>query len=431
MAQLIQMLALSPTMEEGVILKWNKSEGDDIREGDIICEVETDKSSMEYESPFAGVLLKIQVSEGTAAKVGDVIGVIGDKGEDYASLLDSSASNTANSATDATLESPESVVAPNIDQTPVQQKDGLDRIYASPLAKRIAEEHTIDLATLTGTGPQGRIIKKDVEQALEKNIAKGQHSTTHATLAPNLTSVPTNQATENEIIPVSGIRAVIAKRLHSSKHDSPHFYLKKTVNIDPLFAFRSLCNNELTMHDKDAKKLSLNAFFILLCAKALSHHREVNAGWQDTENGACIVRFGSIDIGLAVDVGAGLTTPIVKNAAHKNVRQIDQDLKLLIQKASEKTLQPHEYAEPSFTITNLGSFDVDEFYPIVNPPGAAILGIGSKKKQVVVDEQDNFVIKHMVTLTLSADHRVIDGLVVAAFFRTLAAFVENPSLALL
>ncbi len=410
MAEKILMIALSPTMEEGVIQSWAKQEGDSISPGDVICEVETDKASMEYESSQSGELLKILMPAGEAAEVGTPIAIIGKKGEDISALIaesstsatapasaaPASASSTAPSAP-ASTKAPAAPAAP---AAPVRTSSG--RIKSSPLARRIAGDKNIDLSTIQGSGPGGRIVKADV-------IKAGTPASTAA-----------HQSMQDERIPLTKIRSVIAQRLGESKFSAPHYYLKVSLSMESIIDARKALNAQA------AEKVGMNAFFIKFVAEALRRHPEVNASWE----GDAIRRFASIDIGLAVDRGNGLVTPVVRNCAAKSIVEIDAELRVLIQKAGDNKLRPEEYSNATFTISNLGSFGIEEFTAIINPPGSAILAIGATQKQPVVGTDNAITIEQRAKFSLSCDHRVIDGAVAARFLAYFKDIMEYPVRAL-
>ncbi len=435
MAERILMTALSPTMEEGSIVTWNKKEGDSVASGDVLCEVETDKATMDYESTQEGVLLKIVLSEGKSATVGQTIGVIGEKGEDIAGLL-SEIDNEAGSASagggeaaaadsggEAAPESPQPApaAAPAAKAAAESGGGAPERageavragaavrgasgiVKASPLARKLAQMKNIDLTQVQGSGPDGRIVKRDVEQYEARPAAAAG-----ATVAA--------QPGQDQVIAVTGRRAVIARRLSESKFQAPHYYVKNSVNVEQVIAARAALNKQLP------QKAGFNAFLIKFVAEALKRHPEVNSSWQ----GDKIVQFGSIDIGLAVDAGNGLITPIVRNCGNRGVIEIDAELKQLIDKAQNNALKPEEYTGATFTISNLGSFGVEEFTAIINPPGAAILAVGEKKQTPVVNDAGEVVVKPIMKLSLSSDHRVIDGAAAARFINELKLMMENPA----
>jgi len=407
MAEKLLMLALSPTMETGVIAKWLKKEGDVVESGDLLCEVETDKATMDYESPASGTLLKIILEEGSSAAVGDLIGVVGKPGEDIKALL-------AEPEEQAKPESPKPEKAqsapekqPNAPSLETTGEKG--RVRSSPLARKLAEMNGIELETVKGSGPEGRVVKADIEKAMAGQAA-----------APAANTAAPAPVSGDTVIPVSGKRKVIARRLSESKYSAPHYYLKVRVAMDTILDARAKLNA------KASQKVSLNAYLIKFAAEALKRHPAVNASWA----GDSIIRFGRVDIGLAVAQEDGLITPVVRDCANKGLLEIEKDLQDLIQKARSNALKPEEYSDATFTISSLGSFGIEEFTAIINPPGSAILAVGEIRKEPVVQPDDSIQVKQMMRLTLSCDHRVIDGAVGAAFLTDLRTLLEEPIRAL-
>jgi len=422
MADSLVMLALSPTMEQGTIAQWLKNEGDTIESGDVLCEVETDKATMEYENTSEGVLLKILAPAGSQVKVGEPIAIYGEEGEDTADLektLSEKKSESAPQSPDSTTEGPDkqsSAVSPAKGKTPqstpqnYQEKTAATlsgKVPASPLARAMAQERGIDLGSISGTGPGGRIVKRDIEQY------------TTDTAKPSSTNVAA--PLKDEIVPVSEKRRVIAQRLSESFYTSPHFFLKNPVYVDELLGFRTRINA------KRENKISMSAFLVKLTAEALKRHPMVNATWNNTE----IIMHGSIDIAMAVAQKDGLITPVVRNCQNKGIAQIDAELKDLITRARSNQLSPEEYTNSTFTISNLGTAGIREFTAIINPPNAAILAVGSTHKEPFVTETNDIEIRQTMTLSLSADHRILDGAVAAQFFVALKELFEDPAQALL
>ncbi len=413
MAEQVLMTALSPTMEEGTIVAWNKKEGSAVAPGDVLCEVETDKATMDYESTQEGVLLKIIRDDGSTARVGETIAILGEEGEDIAGLKpraeDTAAEDTAaedTAAEDTAAADVTAAVAPT---------------RASPLARQMAVDRGIDLVQVPGSGPAGRIVKRDIEQAAQGAASPpGAAGAVAAGAVATVVAVESASALiepgENITIPVAGARAVIARRLGESKFSAPHYYLKSSVRMQSALEARKQLNNELP------EKVGFNAFLMKFVAEALKRHPGINASWQ----GDHILQFGSIDIGLAVDRGNGLITPIVRNCGNRGVVDIDRQLKALIAKAGEGRLKPSEYTGATFTISNLGSFGVEEFTAIINPPGSAILAVGGIAKTVVVDDNDDLEVARVMKMTLSCDHRVIDGVAGGRFIHELKRIIETP-----
>lgn len=445
MAEKVPMTALSPTMEEGTIIGWNKNEGDNVAAGDVLCEVETDKTSVEYESSQEGTLLKIIVATDGSAAVGETIAVIGDSGEDISGLLEEIKKESGAAGSDkddgkssqkkaeeketeteteqegekegdgAKASGASATSEPETKKKPVESSatrpaaDQSDaRIKASPLAVKLAAERNINLSLVTGTGTAGRIVKTDIENF--RGVPGGKSAVSGA--APAVTTAPADKE-----IPVAGKRAVIAKRLSESKFSAPHYYLTTSVEMENVLGARKMLNE--TRKDN----VSLNAFLIKFAAEALKRHPVVNSSWQ----GETILQHGSIDIGLAVDAGSGLITPVVRNCGSRGVQEIDADLVELIEKARSGKLKPEEYNGATFTISNLGSFGVEEFTAIINPPGSAILALGASKRVPVAREDGSITVASVMKMTLSCDHRVIDGAAGGRFLHELQMLMEQPA----
>ncbi|MEE8441433.1 MAG: dihydrolipoamide acetyltransferase family protein, partial [Spirochaetia bacterium] len=353
MAEQVLMTALSPTMEEGIIVAWNKKEGSIISPGDLLCEVETDKATMDYESTQEGTLLKIIRGDGSTARVGETIAILGEKGEDISSLLldaeKASAPSPSTPDAQATTPSPSAMTpSPSAVSEPPTAADftaAATRTKASPLARKLATDRGIAIEQVPGSGPAGRIVKRDIERYVPGAAGAAAKSAAVAVAAVAAVKSAAMEPSENITFPVAGVRAVIAQRLGESKFSAPHYYLKSSVRMEGVIAARKLLNSELP------EKIGFNAFLMKFVAEALKRHPGINASWQ----GDHILQFGSIDIGLAVDRGNGLITPIVRNCGNRGVVDIDRELKALIAKAGEGKLQPSEYTGATFTITNLGS----------------------------------------------------------------------------
>jgi pyruvate dehydrogenase E2 component (dihydrolipoamide acetyltransferase) len=411
MAEKLLMIALSPTMEQGTIHKWHVKEGESFSTGDILCDVETDKTTMEYEAPDDAVLLKILIKEGGQATVGQPIAVYGEMGDEISDILrelkekedtDPNAENAGAGERDGKNKT----AVPEPKPESPESSSGT-RITASPLARKIAGEKGIDLRRIKGSGPGGRIIKKDVEAFKPSAI-------------PSISSnIPISG--DDTKIPLSDKRTIIAKRLSESKYSAPHFYLTLKADMTRLIESRLRFNE-----DHPESKTSLNAWIMKLTAEALKRHPEINATW----NSDSILKFFHVHIGLAVAQKDGLITPLVKAVEMKKISQIDEELKVLIDKAKNNRLTPDEYTGATFTISNLGSWGIEEFTAIINPPGSAILALGAIQKIPVVIH-DQIVIRPMMAMTLSCDHRVIDGAAGADFMKTLKSYLEDPALAMI
>ncbi|MBW8017237.1 MAG: 2-oxo acid dehydrogenase subunit E2 [Planctomycetes bacterium] len=394
MAENIPMLALSPTMEEGVIVKWIKQEGDTVAQGDVLCEVETDKATMDYESPVEGTLLQITATEGQSVAIGDTIAVIGEPGEQVETPKRPQLQNV--SVDEEKLQEP--VAEPILPETSVHPLL-TDKPRSSPLARKLAELHGLDITDIKGTGPNGRVVEADVKQASKL---------TPVAIAP--VSRP-----GDEVIEITPKRKLIAKTLAGSKFTSPHYYLKVNVIADNLIETRKKLNA-----DSD-HKISINAFLIKFVAEVMQRHPVINSSWQDDR----IIQHGTIDIALAVSQPDGLIAPVVRQCQSKSLTRIDTELKALVEKTKAGSLTSADYANSTFTISNLGSFGIDEFTAIINPPNSAILAVGKMSKQTVVGNDDKIQIHNCMTLTLSCDHRIIDGTIGAKFLTDIKDMIEG------
>ncbi len=396
MATKVVMEALSPTMEEGQVTKWLKGEGDKVASGDTLAEVETDKAVMELVARGGGVLRKIVVPEGQTVDVGSLVAVIGAADEDIASLVAATTPppdavpSKSDSAADATASS--SVMA-----SPPSSGDG-DRVKASPVAKRIASDRKIDLSSVRGSGPGGRVVKRDVEGA---------------TATPMVAPVGSGGF---EDVPLTQIRKTIARRLGESIGPVPHFFLTTEIDMERAAEART----DLNALD-DGPRISFNDIVLKAVAAALTQHRACNGWWQDDH----IRYFNEVHLGVAVAVEDGLITPIVWNAHLKTLRQIAAEVRDLAGRAREKRLRPEQYTGGTFTVSNLGMFGIDQFTGVINPPEAGLLAVGSMvEKPVAQDGQ--VVVRKRMRVTMSCDHRVIDGATGAEFLQTVRRMLENP-----
>ena len=403
MAEKLLMTALSPTMETGTITEWIKKEGDTVANGDVICEVETDKAVMEYESDFDAVILKIVVNAGESVGVGEVIAYYGEKGEEVPQD-EESAGMAAEKAAEKPEEKPEKTIGKPAEQ-PVEEKasGGTTRIKASPLARKMASKMNLDLSNLEGSGYGGRVVKKDILDATgNRNVAAADES-----------------GAVSSVKQLSSMRKTIAARLSESKFSAPHFYLTVSADVSELQRARN------SYHNRTGEKPSLNAFLIKMASIALTRNRSVNASWKGEE----IEYFQNADIGFAAALKDGLITPVIRKCEQKGVIAIDEEFKSLAESARNGGLTPQQYTGAGFTISNLGTYGIEEFTAIINPPGSAILAVGAIIKTPVVetvDGEDAVVIKPMMKMTLSCDHRVIDGAVGAEFLADLKRMIENP-----
>jgi pyruvate dehydrogenase E2 component (dihydrolipoamide acetyltransferase) len=412
MAQEVLMLALSPTMETGTIVKWHKREGDSIQTGDILCEVETDKATMEYESQNEGTLLKILVGEGQEAEVGQPIAVAGEEGEDISQLV-TKGEEAGNRAEQAMTEKKAAVEKKKLsaaEEVSIPKAEGHlpGGVKASPLARTLAQKKGIDLSGVAGSGPGGRVIARDLSPDM-------QYADEEPSAAPIETAMPKADLIRKQI-PLTQKRKTIVKRLSESKYSAPHYYLTVVAAVDGLMTARQELNRSIE------KKISFNAFLIRFAAEALRRHPMVNASFR----GDSILQYGRADIGLAVAQPDGLITPVVHDCWNRGVVDIDSELRQLVEKAKEGRLKPEEYSNATFTITNLGSFGIYDFTAIINPPGAAILAVGEIKREAFEDEGALVSFRSTMHLTLSCDHRVIDGAVGALFLKDLKDMIEAP-----
>lgn len=407
MAEKLLMLALSPTMETGTIVQWNKDVGDEISSGDKVCEVETDKATMDYEALVEGTLLKKLKEKGDEAEVGEAIGVVGEEGEDISDILEEGKAK----------EKPKKKKEPEEEEKPSKEPEKPEKkekeeaegeeppggVKASPLARKIAKEKGVDISQIEGTGPGGRVVKKDVE-AFEEKPKPGKKKAPEA----------------GERIKISKKRKIIAKRLSESKFTAPHYYLRLSVNMEEII------DSRMSLNAGRSDRISMNAFLIKFTAEALKRHPIINSTWEEDE----IVIHPSIDIGLAVAQEDGLIVPVVRDCVNKGIVQIDKELRELVKKAKEGALKPEEYTGATFTISNLGSYGIEEFTAIINPPASAILAVGMITDEPVVVDDEHFVILPMMKMTMSCDHRVIDGATGAEFLKDLKDIMEEPMMAL-
>jgi len=449
----VVLAKLSPTMEEGTIVKWTKKEGDPVKQGDVLAEIETDKANMEMEAQGSGILRKILVQAGGKAPVGSLIGVIADANEDISKMVASAGAPAAPAApqpaaptaappsapagaaptppqgappppatppaavtpappaaaapaTAAPATAPPPAAGPRPVPAPASAEGG--RVKASPLARSMAAQRNIPLDSVAGSGPNGRIIKRDIESWA------GAPSTQRA---PAPAPAPTGPAiTPGEEIPVSSMRRTIAKRLAESMFTAPHFYVTVDIDMDAAVALR-----EQLQRGEDVK-VTYNDLVVRACAKALTRFPMVNGSWM----GEKIVTHAEAHVGVAVTIPDGLITPVVRNADRKSVLEISREVKDLAARARERKLRPEEFTGSTFTISNLGMYGVSEFTAIINPPESAILAVGSVQRVPVADEDGGLRAGHRMKVTLSADHRVVDGAMAAQFLAEVRRLLENP-----
>jgi pyruvate dehydrogenase E2 component (dihydrolipoamide acetyltransferase) len=415
MAEIVYMPKLSDTMTEGVVAEWHKKVGDTVKSGEILAEIETDKATMEFESFYDGVLLHIGVEKGKPTPVNALLAIIGQAGEDVTALIAQAGSTAApvEDSAPAAEAAPVPVVAEVPAVAPATKpttpapapvvSNANGRILASPLAKKLAEEKGVDLSFVPGTGEGGRITKRDVDHYVPYN-------------APNRSgSVGSMQAESFVDEPVSQMRKTIARRLAESKFTAPHFYLTISIDMDNAIAARKAMNSQ------DGVKVSFNDMVVKAVAMALKKHPAVNSSWL----GDVIRRNQHVHIGVAVAVDEGLLVPVVRFADSKGLTQIGEEVKVFAQKAKDKKLQPSDWEGNTFTISNLGMFGIEQFTAIVNPPDSCILAVGGISQEPVV-KNGQVVPGNIMKVTLSCDHRVVDGASGASFLQTFKQYMENP-----
>ncbi len=425
MATEILMPALSPTMEEGTLAKWLVKEGDVVKSGQIIAEIETDKATMEFEAVDEGKIGRILIAEGTAGvKVNTPIAVLLEEG-DAADAAPAPAKAAAPAAA-APVAAPAAAAVP-APAAPVAA--GGARVFASPLARRIAAEKGLDLTKVQGSGPHGRIVKADVEGAKPVAAAPAVAAAAPAPAAAPAASMPTGMGAETvmkmyadrayEEVTLDGMRRTIAARLTEAKQTIPHFYLRRDVKLDNLMAFREQLNKQL---EARGVKLSVNDFIIKASALALQAVPNANAVWA----GDRILRIKPSDVAVAVAIDGGLFTPVLKDAHQKSLSTLSAEMKDLATRAKTKKLAPHEYQGGSFAISNLGMFGIDNFDAVINPPHGSILAVGAGVKKPVVLKDGSLGVATVMSMTLSVDHRVIDGALGAQFLQAIVDNLENP-----
>ena len=412
MAEIVRMPRLSDTMTEGTVAKWHKKVGDPISEGDLLAEIETDKATMEFESFQEGVLLHIGVQEASTAPVDCILAILGEEGEDVSAVIEADAAPVIEEKIEEpkqvkketsdkvdSIETPK-VSSPVVESSPsvvVSKSTSNGRVKASPLAKRLAKEKGVDISLIPGSGEGGRVVKRDVDNYQSGVVRTGL----------------TEERYSEE--PVSQMRKTIARRLSESKFTAPHFYLSISVNMDNAILSRKAINAKL------GHKISFNDIIVKASAMSLREHPTVNSSWR----GDVIRRNEHVNVGVAVAVEEGLLVPVVRYTDTKTLSEISKEVKAFAQGAKEKKLQPSDWEGSTFTISNLGMFGIDEFTAIINTPDACILAVGGIQ-QVPVVKEGQIVPGNVMKLTLSCDHRVVDGASGAAFLQSLKAYIENP-----
>ena len=421
MAEVVKMPRLSDTMTDGVVAKWHKKIGDKVNEGDLLADIETDKATMEFESFQEGFLLHIGVKENDTAKVDSILAILGDENEDISSILsekDKDKPDNNTSSIDVSLNkndinqeggfgSIEEFLANDKNDTESYKNDDtIDRIKISPLAKKIALEKNINISNIKGSGDNGRIVKRDVFNLDSSNDVKVKQT--------NI-SYTDNQRDEFTEIPVSQMRRAIATRLSQSKFTSPHFYLNIEVEMDNLIKLRKEIN------EKNEVKISFNDIIVKAASMAIQKHPQINSSWHDSH----IKLHSNINIGVAVSVDNGLVVPVIENSNFKSFTEISKITNDFVVKAKENKLQPSDWEGNTFTISNLGMFGIDDFTAIINPPDACILAVGAIKERPI--SKDGVIVSgNVMRLTLSSDHRIVDGVLGSKFLRTLKDMLEQP-----
>ncbi len=397
MAEVIKMPRLSDTMTDGVVAKWHKKVGDVVKEGDLLADIETDKATMEFEAFQEGVLLHIGVAETESAPVDSILAILGEKGEDVSNLLDS---NNESEETPKKEEKNISSPANNSSfETPKKSADNL-LIKASPLAKKIAKEKGIDISQIKGSGENGRIIKRDLNNFNTKTTEEKIVSTNDMTMQP-----------------LSQMRKTIASRLSQSKFTAPHFYLTSEVDVENLISLRQNINQTLD------EKISFNDIIIKAVAFSLRKHPNINVSWSEDN----IILNENINIGVAIAVDEGLLVPVIKNADKNSILDISNKIKDFAERSRNKKINLEELSGNTFTVSNLGMFGIDEFTAIINPPDACILAVGAIKQKPIV-KNNEIAIGNIMKVTLSSDHRLVDGAAGAKFLKTLKTVLESPFL---
>jgi len=409
MAEALRLPRMSDTMEEGVIAEVSIKVGDVIETGDVIAEVETDKATMEMESFQEGTVLYIAVSKGDSIPVNSIMAILGKKGEKFQDILDAEKTIVSKPKNEEIVEEKKEMPVEKIEEKAVSF-DG--RIKVSPLAKKIAKDNNLDLRSIKGSGEEGRIVKKDVENALKNPIILSEEKKKEEKL-----NLPTIIAEESfSEIKISQMRKVIAKRLGESKFGAPHFYLTIEVNMNKAIEAR------IAMNEVSLSKISFNDLIIKASASALRKHPAVNSSWLGDR-----IRYNNhIHIGMAIAVDEGLVVPVIKFADNKSLTHIAVESKDFVIKAKNKKILPEEMQGNTFSISNLGMMGIAEFTAIINPPDACILAVGGMKKELAYDENKNIVENTIMKMTLSCDHRVVDGAVGSLFLKTLKENIENP-----
>ena len=425
----ILMPALSPTMEEGTLAKWLVKEGDKVSSGAVLAEIETDKATMEFEAVDEGVIGKIVVPEGTeGVRVNDLIAVLLEEGE-KADAITTGPADAGVSKAPAAMTPLATATAPAASALETAKNENGKRVFASPLARRLAADKGLDLRAIAGTGPNGRIVKADVETA-KAGGSPASHAAEEKAPAPKAAAATaaTSDAEavkklyadrEFEEVKLDGMRRTIAARLSEAKQTIPHFYIRREIRLDALMTFRSQLNKEL---EARGVKLSVNDFIIKACAIALQQVPDCNAVWA----GDRVLRLKASDVAVAVAIDGGLFTPVLRDAEKKSLSTLSAEMKDLAARARSRKLAPHEYQGGSFAISNLGMMGVENFDAVINPPHASILAIGAGLDKPIVGSSREIEVATMMSVTLSVDHRVIDGALGASFLASVKENLEHP-----
>ena len=411
MAETISMPKLGFDMREGVLVRWVKNEGETITKGDVLAEIETDKATVEVESSASGVVRRLLASQGDSVPVGAPIAIVGTADE----KIDDQPASSGQAPVSIRPASDEKLEKVEKDELQPSESQQSDFVKASPLAKKVARDGKVDLSKVKGTGPGGRIVRRDVEAALAGG--KSAPSTPQPSFAP-ITSSAAVPVPGDTVIKTTKLRQAIGRRLVESKQNLPHFYVTHDFKMDPLMSIRSQLNGYLP----DGEKLSVNDFIIRATALALRQYPNLNSALNGTE----VVQYGHVNVGVAVTVEGGLLTVVCKDADQKSIRQISAEVKAMAGRAREGKVKPDDVEGSTFSTSNLGMYDVEDFIAIINPPEAAILAIGSAREMAVVE---NGQVKPgwRMKATISVDHRISDGAEAAQFMQALAGFIENPA----
>ena len=425
----ILMPALSPTMEEGTLAKWLVKEGDTVSSGDLLAEIETDKATMEFEAVDEGVIGKLLVAEGSeGVKVNAIIAVLLEDGESADDIGTAPAAPAAAQPAAEAVTAQAPVPSETIPAPVATRSDAGPRIFASPLARRIAGQKGLDLNSIKGSGPHGRIVKADVENATSTPapIAEAAAAPTPVVSSTVTSAGPSSDTVlkmydgrDYEVIKLDGMRKTIAARLTEAKQTVPHFYLRRDIKLDALLEFRAMLNGQLA--DRGIK-LSVNDFIIKACALALQRVPDANAVWA----GDKVLKLTPSDVAVAVAIEGGLFTPVLQDAHQKSLSALSAEMKDLANRARNRKLAPHEYQGGSFAISNLGMFGIDNFDAVINPPHGAILAVGAGVKKPIVGKDGELTAATVMSVTMSVDHRVIDGALGAQLLNAIMENLENP-----